>query len=134
MPLLLYLFLGNTDLSPGQCGSVSWVSSHTPKGLRVESQSGHMPGLQVRSLVVVSAGGSRSMFLTVVFPFLFLSLPSSLSGINKRKKMTQYFTLYTFILSELGSEIFFFQKSYRKECIEGRLGNFGIGKAFVSKM
>ena len=38
-------------MSPGWCGSVDWASACGPKGPWLDSQSGHMPGLQARSLV-----------------------------------------------------------------------------------
>ena len=36
---------------PDWCGSVGWASSLKPKGHQFNSQSGHMSGLQARSLV-----------------------------------------------------------------------------------
>ena len=38
-------------VGPGQCGLVGWSISHKLKGHMFDSQSGHMPGLQVQSLV-----------------------------------------------------------------------------------
>lgn len=36
----------NFKIFPGQCGSASWVSSHSANGCRFQSQSGYMPRLQ----------------------------------------------------------------------------------------
>ena len=41
----------NIPFSPGWCGSVDWVPAWEPKGRWFDSPSGHMPGLQARSLV-----------------------------------------------------------------------------------
>ena len=38
-------------MGPGWCGSVDLVLAWEPKGHRFDSQSGYMPGLQVRSPV-----------------------------------------------------------------------------------
>ena len=55
------------------------ASSPTPKGCRFYPRSGHIPGLQVRSLVGVRMGGSWSMFLLHIYVSLSLSLPLSLN-------------------------------------------------------
>ena len=39
------------QLCPGWCGSVDWVPAWEPKGCQFNSQSGHMPCMQARSLV-----------------------------------------------------------------------------------
>ena len=49
--------------------------SHKPKGHQFESQSGHVPELQVRSLVRGNVEGNKLMFL----PHIDISLPLSLS-------------------------------------------------------
>ena len=77
-------------LSPGWCGSVDWVPDCKPKGCRLDSQSGHMPGLQARSPL----GGLREatdqrlshtlMFLSLSFS---LSSPLSLNKSIKSKKI-----------------------------------------------
>ena len=36
----------NVDSSPGWCGSVDGARACEPKDRRLDSQSGHMPGLQ----------------------------------------------------------------------------------------
>ena len=41
----------NVKILPDWCGSVGSVSSHKPEGHWFNSQSGHMPGFQARSLV-----------------------------------------------------------------------------------
>ena len=38
------------SISPGWCGSVDWAAACKPKGQWFDSCSGHMPGLQARSL------------------------------------------------------------------------------------
>ena len=43
------------ESSPGCCGSVDGVPARGPNGCRLDSQSGHRPGLQARSVV----GGVR---------------------------------------------------------------------------
>ena len=50
--------------SPGQCGSVGWVSYCKVRGCRFNSWSGHMPGLWAWSLVGEHARGDRLMFLS----------------------------------------------------------------------
>ena len=61
----------NSKLSPGWCGSVDWAPACKPKGHWLDSQAGHMPGLQARSLV-----GDAQEATT---HWGFLSLPSPLS-------------------------------------------------------
>ena len=41
----------NDVKSSDLCGSVGWASSHMVKGHQFDAQSGHMPGLESRSLV-----------------------------------------------------------------------------------
>ena len=61
-------------------GSVGWVLSRKPEGHGFNSQSGHVPRLQVRFPVGVHIGSSQSMFLS-----LFL-LPFPLKKKKKKKK------------------------------------------------
>ena len=58
---------------PDVCGSVGWASSNKvkPKGCQFDSWSGHMPGLQVWSLIEVPMRGNRTLM------FLSLSSPPS---------------------------------------------------------
>ena len=65
-------------LSPGWHGTVGWASSCEPKSPWFDSWSGHMPGLQVQSLVRACVEGNRWVFLSLSF-----SLPSPLSKIKK---------------------------------------------------
>ena len=58
------------------CGSVGWASSCKAKGYQLDSQSGHMPGLWVQSLVGAT---DRCFFLISLFLSLFFSLPFLLS-------------------------------------------------------
>ena len=60
-----------------------WALSHKPKSHGFDSQSGHMSGLRVQSLVGVCSGGNTSMFLSHTDVSLPLSFPSPLSKINK---------------------------------------------------
>ena len=82
--------------NPGKCGSLGWVSSHKSKHSRFNSQSEHMPRLQVWSPVRVGSSTKirKSMFLSLSFslPFSLKSKPMS-SGENKKKipKHLQYF-------------------------------------------
>ena len=59
------------------------ASCHKPKGRRFNSQSRHMPRLQVQSLVRVHMGGSQSMFLFHIDISLSLSLPLPLKAMKK---------------------------------------------------
>ena len=59
---------------PNWCGSVDWVPACEPKGCWFDSQSGHMPELQARSLVEGTRGNHTLMFLSLSF-----SLPSPVS-------------------------------------------------------
>ena len=54
------------------------VSSSKLEGWGFDSQSGHMPGFWVWSLVGALTGGNQSMFLSLPFMFLSLSLSPSL--------------------------------------------------------
>ena len=58
--------------------------SHNSKGLRFDSLSGHMPRLQVWSLVGVHTGGNQWIFLT--WMFLSLSLKSIIMSSDEDKK------------------------------------------------
>ena len=62
---------------------LSWLENHPvkPKGHGFNSQSGHTPGLQVRSLVGACERGNQLMFLTSIFLSFCLSLPSPFSKI-----------------------------------------------------
>ena len=61
--------------TPGWCGSVDWAPACELKGLWFDSQSGHVPGLRVRSPVGVS---ERQPHIDVSLPlFLPPSLPFS---------------------------------------------------------
>ena len=61
------------------------VSSHNPKGHGLDSQSGHMPGLQVQSPVRMSTGGSTRMSVSLLHKCFSpsLPLPSPFSKINE---------------------------------------------------
>ena len=54
----------------------------TPKGCEFDSRSGHVAGLQVRSLVQVCTGGSRSILLSHVHISLPLSPYVSLKSMH----------------------------------------------------
>ena len=58
--------------SPGWVAQLTGASFCAPKCCVYDSPSGHIPRLQVRSLVRVHTGGNRSMFLS-----LFLSVSHS---------------------------------------------------------
>ena len=51
------------SVSPDRCGSVGWVSSYKVKGRQFDSCSGHMPGLQVQSLVRAHRSSNQSINL-----------------------------------------------------------------------
>ena len=76
--------LSKTARSPEWCGSVGWVSSLEAKGRQFDSQSEHMPGLQIQSLVGEHMRGNRWMFLPSLSPYLPLFLNK-----NKIKKKKQ---------------------------------------------
>ena len=63
-----------TKSYPSQCGLVE-ASSHKPKCRRFDSQSGHMPGLQVCFPFRVCVRDSQSMLLSHITISLPLSLP-----------------------------------------------------------
>ena len=69
--------------SPGWSGSVDWVLACKPKGLQLDSRSGHMPGLRARSPVV---GAWEAPTHWCFSPSLSPSLPLSLK-INKTFKI-----------------------------------------------
>ena len=71
---LLIRYFINLHLTPGWYGSVG-ASSGTPKGHRFNSQSGHIPKLQVPSLVEKPTQGNQSMFLSHISLSLSLFLP-----------------------------------------------------------
>ena len=64
--------------SPGQVAQLVGTTSHTPKGCRLDSLSGHIPRSWVRSPVGMHMGGNRSIFL-LSYQCFFLSLSLSLS-------------------------------------------------------
>ena len=78
----------------GNCGAcplgalarwLSWSVVSTPKGCRFDSQSGHIPRLQVQSPVGVHTGGNLLMFLShidVSLSHRFLSLSPTPKSIN----------------------------------------------------
>ena len=86
--ILLWLLLSKILLSlcqdilpiPGWCSSVDWTLACEPKGRQFDSQSGHMPGLWVRSLV---EGGRKATTDWCFSPLLSPSLPFCLK-INKQ--------------------------------------------------
>ena len=70
------IFVKNhTQLWPG----VAQLAGHCPSNQRMDSQSGHLPGLQVPSLVGVHKESSQLMFLShidVSLPFFLSPFPS----------------------------------------------------------
>ena len=64
-------------MSPDQCGSVGWASSCKAKGRWLDSQSGHMPGLQL----VLVPGQAH----TTGIQLMFLSLSVNINKILKNK-------------------------------------------------
>ena len=75
-----YYLFQNHIVCPGQCGSVGCVSSCEEKSCWFNSGSGHMPGLQVWSLVRMCSRGNQLIFLSLSFS---LSPPLSKKWINK---------------------------------------------------
>ena len=72
------------SLDPGWCGSVDWASACEPKGHQFNSQSGHMPGLQVRCPV----GGMWEATTHCCFsPFLSPSLSLNLKAKQTNKQI-----------------------------------------------
>ena len=70
----------NGRRGPDQCGPTGWVSFCKAQGRWVDSQSGHMPGLQVWSPVGCMQEATDCCFsLTLMFLFLSFSLPSPFS-------------------------------------------------------
>ena len=69
----------NQRSSPGWCGSVDRELDSKPKGHWLPSQSGHIPGLRVRS----PFGGVQEATDQCLSLSLSLSLPLSLNIINK---------------------------------------------------
>ena len=69
---------------PGWCGSVGWVSYCKVKDRPFDSQSGHVPESQVLSWVAgVQEAADRCFSCSLMFLFLFLSLPPPSLKINK---------------------------------------------------
>ena len=72
-------FLVNLKLfCPDCCGSVSWTSSHKPKGPQFGSQSGHIPGLRAK-FPVGGVQEATNLFLShidVSLPLFLSSFPS----------------------------------------------------------
>ena len=75
--------LSNEEKKEKKCQIIAlarWLGGlkapYTPKHCRFDSQSGHIPRLQVQSLVRVHTRGNQSMFLSHINVFLspFLSL------------------------------------------------------------
>ena len=66
------------ELSPGQVVQLVGPLFCTPKGCGFDSQSGHIPRLQVQSLVRAHSEEDRLMFLSQND----VSLPTSLKSIN----------------------------------------------------
>ena len=66
----------NNKICPGQCGSLGWVSVLQSKRSLVQFRSGHLPGLQVRSLARVREAIDRCFSVTSVFLSCSFSLPS----------------------------------------------------------
>ena len=56
---------------PDPCGSIGWMSSHKAKGHLFDSQSGHMPGSQVQSVVGGMQEATDRRFSQIL---MFLSL------------------------------------------------------------
>ena len=68
-----------TESGPGPCGSVGWASSRTLKGHGFNSQSVHVPGLQIWSWIRAHARGNRLVFLFYIyycFPLFLAPFPS----------------------------------------------------------
>ena len=95
--------------SPAWHGSVGWALSHKEKGCQFESQSEHMPGLHVWSLVGMCMTSNWLMCLSHIDLSLhfFLSSPISLSkkkefyksmqNLNKNIKVLNSHDLWEFI-------------------------------------
>ena len=73
-----------------------WALSGKPKSRRFNSQSGHMPGLQVQSPVGVRVRGNQSMFFLRINVFLSLSLPFSLDSVKGQEKRRSYIMPFTY--------------------------------------
>ena len=82
------------------CGSVNWAPACEPEGCRVESQSGHMPGLHARSPV----GGTQEATTYWCFSPSF-SLPSSYFK-NKYFRRKKYIYRYRYLSTYLSIYIF----------------------------
>ena len=58
----------NSSVNPDQCGSAGWAHTTKQKVSGFDSQSGHLPGLQVQSQWgTVHARSNQSMFLSLSF-------------------------------------------------------------------
>ena len=82
-PAFYVIHMKILKIGPGQCASVGWMSSLKAKCRRFNFQSGHVPGLRVRSPVGACTEGNQSMFLSHPDVSLPFSLPPPLSKINK---------------------------------------------------
>ena len=60
---------------PWPGGLVGWSIIHPPKGYGFNSQSGHIPRLQVQSLIGEYTGGNKLMFLSHINVSLSCSFP-----------------------------------------------------------
>ena len=67
------------------CGSGDWTLSHKLNGHWVNSQSGHMPRLQVQPPVTACGRGNQSMFLSHTDVSLPVFLLPSLKNKSKNK-------------------------------------------------
>ena len=67
----------NAKKSPGWYSSVGWASSHKVKGLQFDSQLGHIPTMQVQSLVRAHTRSNQPVFLCCIDISLPLFLPPS---------------------------------------------------------
>ena len=70
--VMIIVTISKIKISPGRCGSVDWAPACKPKGCHFNSQSGHMPGLWVRSPVW---GSQEATTYWCFSPFLSPSLP-----------------------------------------------------------
>ena len=61
------------DGRPGRVAPLVGASSHTPKGCRLNSWSGHVPRFQGRPLVSVRTGGNQSVSLSLTSMCVCLS-------------------------------------------------------------
>ena len=66
-------------IDPDWCGSVVWAPAWESKGRQFNSQSGHMPGLQARSLFGSMQEATNWCFSNTPMSLSSFSLPSPLS-------------------------------------------------------